>query len=137
MSGALNELVERFRSRSGINYTLQIDPKTIHQEDSRGETVYRIAEEALRNIEKHAGASTVTITLNRIDPPDNGGLSMPKFSLEIIDDGVGFDLDKVGSGHYGLIGLREQAALINGELNIDSKPGSGTKVCLTYSAYLA
>ena len=137
ISGALHELVERFRSRSGIRFTLQIDPKTIHQEDNRGETVYRIAEEALRNIEKHASASAVTITLDRIERSASAEPSIPTFRLEIIDDGVGFDVDKVGSGHYGLIGLREQAALINGELMIDSKPGGGTRLCLSYSAYLA
>ena len=79
----------------------------------------------------------MTITLDRIERSASAVPSIPTFRLEIIDDGVGFDVDKVGSGHYGLIGLREQAALINGELMIDSKPGGGTRLCLSYSAYLA
>jgi len=137
ISGALHELVERFRARSGIRFTLDIDPKSIHQEDKRGETIYRITEEALRNIEKHAKANEVNITLDRIEPSTTDSSSMPVFKLEITDDGVGFNTAKVATGHYGLVGLREQAALIDGQLVIDSIPGSGTTISLTYSAYLA
>ena len=137
ISGALHELVERFRARSGVRFTLDIDPKSIHQEDKRGETIYRITEEALRNIEKHAKANEVNITLNRIEPSTTDSSSMPVFKLEITDDGVGFNTAKVATGHYGLVGLREQAALIDGQLVIDSIPGSGTTISLTYSAYLA
>ncbi len=136
ISGALHELVERFRARSGIRFILNIDPHSIRQEDKRGETIYRIAEEALRNIEKHAKATEVSISLERLEPPNPDTNSMPYFKLEIIDDGAGFNTASVASGHYGLVGLREQAALIDGELVIDSMPGSGTTISLKYSAYL-
>ena len=96
-----------------------------------------MTEEALRNIEKHAKANEVNITLDRIEPSTTDSSSMPVFKLEITDDGVGFNTAKVATGHYGLIGLREQAALIDGQLVIDSIPGSGTTISLTYSAYLA
>ena len=137
ISGALNELVERFRARSGLNFTIQIDPQSIHQEDKRGETIYRIVEESLRNIEKHANASQVKITLERIELSDADKHAVPVFRLQIIDDGTGFNTEQVASGHYGLIGLREQAALIDGKLTIESSPGSGTSVSLTYRAYLS
>ena len=137
ISGALHELVERFRARTGIQFILNIDPQSIRQEDKRGETLYRIAEEALRNIEKHANAKEVSITLERIEASTTDINSIPVFKLEIIDDGIGFNTTNVAAGHYGLVGLREQAALIDGELIIDSTPGRGTTISLTYSAYLA
>ena len=137
ISGAMHELVERFRARSGIRFTLDIDPHSVRQEDNRGETIYRITEEALRNIEKHARANEVNISLKRIEPSANDNNSNPIFQLEVIDDGIGFNTDNEATGHYGLIGLREQAALINGELIIDSVPGNGTSICLRYTAYPA
>jgi len=129
ISGALHELVERFRARSGIHFILNIDPHSVRQGDNRGETIYRITEEALRNIEKHARAKEVKITLERIEPSRGDTNSMPIFQLEIVDDGIGFDPTRVAAGHYGLVGLREQAALINGELIIDSAPGKGATIC--------
>ena len=135
ISVALHELVERYRARSTVQYTLGIDPKSIRQEDSRAQTIYRIVEEILRNIEKHSMADTVEISLNQLDSTGEGRNSTPKFQLEITDNGIGFDVEKVGSGHYGLIGLREHAELMNGTLRVDSAPGKGTKISLNYSAY--
>ena len=120
-----------------MRFTLELDPHSIRQEDNRGETIYRITEEALRNIEKHARANEVNISLKRIEPSANDNNSNPIFQLEVIDDGIGFNTDNEATGHYGLIGLREQAALINGELIIDSVPGNGTSICLRYTAYPA
>ena len=137
LSAGLNELVERYRDRSSINCSLHIDPKSIHQENNRAETVYRIVEEALRNIEKHASANNVAIRLNRLETADQDNNAMPEFELEINDDGIGFDTESVGAGHYGLIGLREQAELVDGTLIIDSAPGRGTNICLKYPAYSA
>jgi len=135
ISAALHELVERLRARSGLQFSLQIDPQSIHQEDKRGETVYRMVEEALRNIEKHAKASEVKITLDSIEQRGTGEHTVPAFKLEIVDDGIGFNTQGVAPGHYGLIGLREQAALIDGEMTVTSEPGSGTKIQMTYRAY--
>ena len=129
---SLHELAERFRARSGLLFHIQIDPQSMHQEDQRAETVYRVVEEALRNIEKHANANEVHINLHR-EPSDDSTFSL--FKLSVVDDGRGFDPDQVAAGHYGLIGLQEQALLIDGDLKIESKPGSGTTVSLTYSAY--
>jgi len=135
ISAALYELVERFRARSGLNFSLHINPDTVHQEDERGETVYRVAEEALRNIEKHAQANTVTINLDSVEQHSTDESPTPAFQLEIVDDGVGFNTEQVASGHYGLIGLREQAVLIDGNLSIESEPGHGCRVVLTYPPY--
>ena len=135
ISTALQELVERFSSRTSAQYKLHIDARVVHQEDDRGETVYRIVEEVLRNIEKHAQASNVEVSLNQLDLSNGKNDTMPEFKLTIADDGIGFDTERVDSGHYGLIGIREQAELIDGKLIIDSSHGSGSKISLIYSAY--
>lgn len=127
---SLHELAERFRARSGLLFHIHIDPQSLHHEDRRAETVYRIVEEALRNIEKHASASEVHINLNQSTES-----ATPVFTLSVVDDGRGFDPEQVAAGHYGLIGLQEQATLMDGELTIKSKPGQGTTISLTYNAY--
>jgi signal transduction histidine kinase len=88
--------------------------------------VYRITEEALNNTVRHANARTARVSLQR----DRGELR-----LTIADDGLGFDPEtELLDGHYGLVGMRERALLCNGQLNIDSTPGTGTTVCLTVEA---
>jgi signal transduction histidine kinase len=84
-------------------------------------TVYRLAQEALNNVAKHARAGHVDVVLER---------DAEHVSLIIEDDGVGFDpsnVEAAGSG-LGLIGIRERAALIGGHLEIESAPGRGTTI---------
>lgn len=84
--------------------------------------LYRIVQEALANVRKHAGASSVMVNLEERD----GG-----FAALIVDDGEGFDPDAVGStlpGHIGLSSMRERADLLGGECTIISAPGEGTTV---------
>lgn len=87
---------------------------------------YRIGQELLSNIGKHAHATQVDITIRR----SNGGVV-----LTVADDGVGFDLDAPRasglSGGFGLVGLRERVALLRGQLQIDSAPDEGTCVRVT------
>jgi signal transduction histidine kinase len=87
--------------------------------DERAVTMFRITEEALRNVERHAGATRVTLSL----PASLDGLV-----LTIADDGVGFDADAAHPGHYGLAGPREQARLIGAVLTILSAPQEGTTI---------
>lgn len=82
-----------------------------------------MAEEILRNIERHAAASKVRMELRA--HPDS------TMELAVDDNGVGFDPDAARQDHYGLIGLREQAALIGASLDIVSAPREGTRVRLT------
>jgi signal transduction histidine kinase len=85
--------------------------------------LYRIAQEALNNVRKHAGATRVRVV---ISPLDEGVL------VSVQDDGMGFDVDAVGKrslpGHLGLRSMLERATVADGWLTIDSKPGSGTEV---------
>jgi two-component system, NarL family, sensor histidine kinase UhpB len=86
--------------------------------------LFRIAQEAINNIEKHAGASCVSISLNAAD----GWATM-----RVDDDGCGFDVSQaarqaLSMQRLGLLGLQERAAQINGTITIDSAPGKGTRL---------
>jgi signal transduction histidine kinase len=119
---ALAKAIERFENRTGLNVEFISDGEAARFGDERAEVIFRMTEEALRNIERHAGASRINIRLDS----ENG----TQLALLIEDDGVGFDPRAVRPGHFGLIGLREQARLINAELEIDTEPNRGTKLKL-------
>ena len=83
---------------------------------------YRVGQEALTNIARHAEAHQVTLTLRREDQ---------QLNLEIQDDGRGFILETVprDQAHgLGLLGMRERLAMIAGHLTIESIPGQGTRI---------
>lgn len=91
--------------------------------------LYRIAQEGLQNVVKHAGATTVRLRFAVAGEPAAA-------RLEIVDDGVGFDTfsHPVGGdemGGYGVLSMAERAELVGGRLNIRSRPGSGTTVTAT------
>jgi signal transduction histidine kinase len=79
--------------------------------------LYRIAQEALTNVVKHAGATRVSIVLTSRD----AGVG-----VLVEDDGRGFDAAEVRDGALGLVGMRERVALLGGTLEIESATGSGT-----------
>ena len=82
--------------------------------------LYRVAQEALRNVARHSGASSVEIALRAV----GSGLE-----LAVRDNGVGFDpTRKQGRPSLGLAGMRQRLALVEGELLIDSAPGGGTNI---------
>jgi signal transduction histidine kinase len=81
------------------------------------ESIYRIGMEAIQNVVKHAGATVVQLFANI----DNGTLT-----LEIRDDGTGFDTTAEHPGHFGLRTMRERAGQLGGALRVSSTPGAGT-----------
>jgi signal transduction histidine kinase/ligand-binding sensor domain-containing protein len=85
--------------------------------------ILRIAQEAVTNVVRHAGASTVAVDLR---------YSPESLLLRIVDDGCGFDVAAASSndGHFGLKGMRERAAMIAGQLEIESLTGKGTRVTM-------
>ncbi|HEV7912668.1 MAG TPA: ATP-binding protein, partial [Albitalea sp.] len=99
------------------------DPDAADFADSRAEVIFRIAEEALRNIDRHAHASHVHVALR-----DGGNGTI---ELSIADDGVGFDTTLPHAGHYGLVGIKEQAQLIDAELSLTSVAQRGTTLRLS------
>ncbi len=81
--------------------------------------VYRIAQEALTNIEQHAQAKQAQIKL---------AITPQGLQLTITDDGIGFDTDAVPRSRFGLVGLNERVRLLNGRLHLHSSPGQGTQL---------
>ena len=88
---------------------------------------YRIAQEALRNIGRHARATRATVALD---------FATERVTLAVADDGVGFDAGRVGElalgGHFGLLGARERAEAVGATLAVDSAPDQGTRVVMTW-----
>jgi signal transduction histidine kinase len=120
---ALEQLAEEFARDHGVPCATTIQGLQ-GRLPARLETgLYRLAQEALANAAKHARPSRVGVRLEQ-----RGGL----LELVVEDDGVGFDPDlPVGAGPhggFGLAGMRERAALLGGQLALDSAPGRGTRV---------
>ena len=107
--------------------------------------LYRVAQEALTNIRKHAAAQHVVITLDLCSSesgeedeemqrvPDDSREILYEVQLIIQDDGHGFDPDVVAQdgGHFGLLGMSERVKLLGGRLSIQSTPGSGTYIVVS------
>jgi signal transduction histidine kinase len=119
---ALEWLLEQHMERTGQQCEAQIEPVAIAVTDEIKMAVFRICQEALTNITRHAHASQVMVTLRCSGP----------LMLHIKDNGVGFDTAR-GSTNLGLLGMRERAEAIGGKLQIQSTVGSGTEVMLTIS----
>lgn len=84
--------------------------------------IFRVTQEALTNVARHAAASRVIVKL---------AYSEESVCLTVADDGQGFDINAIPPGHYGLIGMNERAHLLGGTLILESCPGEGTRVALT------
>ncbi len=126
---AFRKLVKRLKERIEIEVALEIDEAASVLAGPKVETVYRIAEEALHNVEKHAHANhvNVSVNLNKTDPANY------VLTLTIEDDGKGFDLAAKNSGHFGLLGMQEQADLLGAKLEVQSHANRGTRVQLVVS----
>ena len=116
LRNALSSHVELFGNRSGIAATFEYegDPRA-RLDDDLELAVYRVVQEALSNVVQHADASRVNVRL----VVDDG------IVLTIEDNGVGFD-PNAPTNRFGVTGMRERALLVDGTLDIDSAPGSGT-----------
>jgi signal transduction histidine kinase len=122
---ALESLVARFVRQSDLEIELEVDLACENGDaDQRHApeleaTVYRLVQEALNNIVKHARAQRVEIAL---------GAAGGAMELTIRDDGVGFDIANTPRGRWGMTTMRERAEAAGGELKVDSAPGRGTRV---------
>ena len=86
--------------------------------------IYRICQEALNNVAKHAEASVVEIALSH----ENNSIE-----LSIRDDGRGFDPERTTSGHYGMSMMHERAEAVGALLSITSQPGHGTELMIHWT----
>jgi two-component system nitrate/nitrite sensor histidine kinase NarX len=126
----LRQLAEVVTGRTGVPVTVMAEgegelPSDVHV------ALYRIAQEALNNVIKHARASYVAVDLRCALPPSSlqeGWMKGGNVGLCIIDDGCGFDPSYVPPGRLGLGIMRERAQAVGATLKIDSQLGHGTRV---------
>jgi glucose-6-phosphate-specific signal transduction histidine kinase len=128
----LNEEVDAWRTRQpGTDYDLVIDGDLSSLGEDINITLYRIVQECLTNIAKHAHANHVTIRLTVVDElPDvapAGQVYAQAVQLVIADDGAGIDADVRPTG-LGLIGMRERVEGFNGRFSVVSGTGQGTTI---------
>jgi two-component system, NarL family, sensor histidine kinase DevS len=121
---ALERLVETFSEQTGIQVDLEprLGEKRLSPDVET--TLYRITQEALTNVVKHAQAKRVSIVLTR----RNGSVA-----AVIEDDGRGFSADSEANG-LGLLGMRERITLVGGRLDVETSPGSGTTLSIEVPA---
>lgn len=120
LPAVLRAILDELEQEASLRVRLEI--RAAAEPPPEGRTIlYRIVQEALANVRKHAQASSVSVLLEERD----GG-----FSIRVEDDGVGFESEDVGElpGHMGLPGIRERAKLAGGTCRVHSAPGAGTTV---------
>jgi signal transduction histidine kinase len=122
---ALDWYVQTLSKEAGLPIKIEVKGLSQRRPAPVVETeLLRIAQEALSNILKHARSSSANVRLT---------FGRSKLTLEVADDGIGFDVDAILTAHgttrnLGLLGMIERAEMCGGELNIRSSPGSGTKL---------
>jgi PAS domain S-box-containing protein len=117
---AVESLAESFRQRTGITCELAVSNPEMPLPGAHSTAVFRVVQEALTNIAKHAGAKHVEVAIEQ---------RPTEVIVNIRDDGRGFAPQKPRkAGSFGLIGVRERAFLIGGDATITSAPGKGTSI---------
>jgi signal transduction histidine kinase len=119
---AVRALAEDFADRQNFSLILNIPENLDDLSPEIEQCYYRVAQEGLENIARHAGANQVELQIHQ---------HTSKLTMSLQDDGVGFDPAATMSEHqYGIQGMRERAELIGAELSIESEPSRGTKLVL-------
>jgi two-component system sensor histidine kinase UhpB len=120
LAAALAGHVREHDRRGQAKAKLDLDPSVQDLPQEVETVIYRVAQEAMTNAARHSGAKRIDVSLGRVDS---------RVVLEVSDDGKGFAFAEEGKG-LGLSGMRERALLVDGTLEIDSRPGKGTTVRL-------
>jgi signal transduction histidine kinase len=117
---ALHAYCEEFSATSGIPVSCEADERARDLSRGAALALFRIAQEALGNAVKHGAAKRIAVRLQR---------SGSDVSLDVSDDGVGFDRSRLAAASgLGLITMRERASQLDGTFDVDSAPGRGTTI---------
>jgi signal transduction histidine kinase len=117
---ALEWQAREVQKRSSLRVTVEADDEAGQVPDEHRTCIFRLAQETLHNITKHAQAKSARVTLVR---------DADSVQLVVQDDGLGFDAGRTRG--LGLLGMRERVARLRGSFDIDSSPGKGTRVTVT------
>ncbi|MBA7613974.1 hypothetical protein ES703_21235 [subsurface metagenome] len=124
LTSALHQEVEKLNQETNTKCHFQVEGIPIELTSSQEAAMYRVVQEALTNIRKHANATEASVQLHFEDGT---------VSVRVSDNGKGFKLDERNTvGHLGLLGMKERAEMLGGNLNLTSKPESGTSIVLTF-----
>jgi two-component system, NarL family, sensor histidine kinase DegS len=142
LDDALREAAQRLTEHDGVPVDLNLQASAELIDETARSVALRIAQEALRNISKHAGARRAWLTthIEHDAGAPTAGVSdqPPVWVMEIGDDGRGFDIDAVGGSsarrHFGLRFMRERSDLLGARLSIESRPNAGTVIRLSIEA---
>lgn len=123
----MNEYVDRYQLEQSVAVTLTAPEGQSRLPAPIETTLFRVIQEALNNVAKHAGAASVQVHLFWDDQ---------RVSLRIADNGSGFDLREAaarakGGQHLGLWSMRERIERLGGQMSIESQPGTGTVIQAT------
>lgn len=124
LTAALGDLVERIAARAGIESRFDADSQQVAPGYAQATAAFRVTQEALTNVVRHAGASRVAVRLYRNDG---------ELVVAVEDDGRAFDTEAAlaraaKGGSIGLLGMQERVNLAGGWLKIESQPGQGTRI---------
>ncbi|MEI7429798.1 MAG: ATP-binding protein [Betaproteobacteria bacterium] len=120
LAAALVSHVKRFARQSGVSCDLELDRQDYAINEQISTAIFRIVQESLTNIARHAGAAHAMVSLQ-----DDGD----ELVLMVADDGCGIPAKPTGGkNNFGLIGIRERVNMLGGRLTIDSEPGRGTHI---------
>lgn len=127
LSDLLRQLADSITGRARVQVTLEVEGDCDPEVDVKV-ALYRIAQEALNNVSKHAEATRVIVTLRRLLPHEEAEGTGAGIMLSIHDDGVGFDPNRITPNSLGLDIMSERAKAIGAIVTIESQPGAGTKI---------
>jgi signal transduction histidine kinase len=120
IQAAIEWQAQEFTRHTGIGCSLAFTPKSITLDDLRSTALFRILQETLTNVARHANASAVQIALL---------VNGTSANLEVRDNGKGFSADDPASlNSFGIIGIRERVSHLHGTVTFDSAAGHGTTV---------
>jgi len=122
LASAIEWQAQRFEARTQIPCLVEVPENLPQLADAKAIGLFRILQEALTNVIRHAGAHTVDLRL---------ALEGDRLRLSISDDGRGFQPAAVSSHSFGLVGMRERVLMLGGSLDIDSRPGEGTTLTVS------
>jgi PAS domain S-box-containing protein len=125
IASSLEWLADRYGKNTGISCSVSIEDDELQLEESHAIALFRIVQESLTNVARHAHADKVMVALEQ---------QAGEYVLTVRDNGVGFDMLTSKAGSFGLLGIQERALILDGTATINSSPGNGTEIVVRIPA---